>query len=174
MITTITKVTVLATAMAFSAAANAQTPNVRFSFGQTTTTTSQRVVHKQVQRTPEYSMRRAEVASGARVTLFANFLEQRAGKVVIQVATGSLECKLLDWRNNSVTAELPPMGLRGPQPAWIHIIKPNGQIAKSYPVLYVPQPDIVVHGESIPQPMPATGHASPASFALPGGGALAR
>ena len=53
-----------------------------------------------------------------------------------------------------MTVELPRLGLLEPKNVVIQIILPDGRVAKSFPVLYISQPDIVVHEETVPLPMP--------------------
>lgn len=199
MITTITKATVLAASFAMPLAANAQQGGV-FQFGEQVFATapqrqvapkrrtaekrltaeknrvekSSRTASKSTQKTPQYDLRRPEVVSGARVTLFANFLQDNPGYVIFDIGGTSKQCKLVDWKNTSVTAELPRLGLSRPLDAQIRIILPNGRVAKTFKVLYVSQPDIVVHGESIPQPMPATPNANRPVYAQGGAAGFTR
>lgn len=130
-------------------------------------TISTGVVYKVVQRTPQYDVRRAEVVSGARVTLFAPFLRQESGCVLFNLNGTSTECTLVDWQANSVTVELPRLGLTSPKNAEIQIVLPDGRIAKTFPVLFISQPDIVIHEDTIPQPMPPAPAARPASYVTP-------
>lgn len=131
-----------------------------------------RVIYKLVQQTPQYDISRPEVVSGARITLFANFLRQEQGYVMFNLNGTSTECKIVDWKPNSVTTELPRLGLLSPKNAEIQIVLPDGRIAKTFKVLYVSQPDIVVHQDTIPQPMPPAPASRPAVYAMPVSGGL--
>ncbi|MEQ8667741.1 MAG: hypothetical protein RIC12_01130 [Pirellulales bacterium] len=73
---------------------------------------------------------------------------------------------------NSVTVELPLLGLLGPKNVDLQIVLPNGRIAKTFAVRYVPQPDIVVHEDTIPQAMPPAPSSKPGSYAMPVNGGL--
>ena len=115
-----------------------------------------RVIYKTVQPTPSYDVRRPEVVSGTRLTVFANFLQQEEGFVYFDVSGTTSSCKVVDWCPNSVTFDLPALGLSGRQDAKIRVVLPNGRVAKSISVILVPQPAILVHQETIPQPMPPT------------------
>ena len=114
------------------------------------------------------SLQRREVASGSRVTLFANFLRQEAGVVVLEISGTSWECDLIEWQGNSVTVDLPPLGLAEAKNADITIVLPDGRIAKSFSVRCVRQTEIVVHDEPVPRaapPLAAT--AGPANYVVP-------
>jgi hypothetical protein len=130
------------------------------------------VIYKVVQRTPQYDLRRPEVISGARVTLFANFLRDEPGIVMFNLHGTSTECTLVQWQPNSVTVELPRLGLLEPKNAEIQIILPDGRVAKTFPVLFISQPDIVIHEDSVPQPMPPAPTARSAVYAAAVGGGL--
>lgn len=130
------------------------------------------VIYKVVQQTPQYDLRRPEVVSGTRVTLFANFLRQEAGCVTFNLQGTSHECNLVEWKPNSVTVELPRLGLLEPKNAEIQIILPDGRVAKTFAVLYVSQPDIVMHEDTIPQPMPPAPASRSAVYAMPVHGGL--
>jgi len=113
----------------------------------------------QMEGTPSAARRtcasqRPDIASGSRVTLFANFLRQEAGVVILEIGGTSLQCELIEWQPDSVTVDLPRLGLAEPKNAEITIVLPDGRIAKTFKVRYVRQPDIVLHEDSIPQPMP--------------------
>ncbi len=130
------------------------------------------VIYKVVQHTPQYNFRRPEVVSGARVTLFANFLRQEPGCVLFNLNGTSTECTLVEWKPCSVTVELPRLGLLEPKNAEIQIVLPDGRVAKTFPVLYISQPDIVVHQETVPLPMPPAPATRPAMYATPVHGGL--
>jgi len=137
-----------------------------------TASSAGRVVYKLVQHTPQYDIRRPEVVSGSRVTLFANFLRNEAGYVMFELNGTSTQCTIVEWQPNSVTVELPCLGLNSPKNAEIQIILPDGRIAKTFPVLLVSQPDIVIHDDTIPQPMPPAPGATSAVYATPVNGGL--
>ena len=111
-----------------------------------------RSVTRRVQPTAPYRLARPEVMSGTRVTLFANFLEEKQGQVDLCLNGTSLPCEVIEWHDRSVTVKVPGMGLARPQDAVIRIIKPNGRIAKKYYVFFIPQPRIVTHAETVGQP----------------------
>jgi hypothetical protein len=116
---------------------------------------------------PVLVAQRREVASGARVTLFANFLRQESGVVVLEIGGTSWECELIEWQPNSVTVDLPRLGLAEPKDAEITIVLPDGRIAKKFSVKYVRQPDIVLHDESIPRAAPPlAANAGPANYVV--------
>lgn len=119
-----------------------------------------RVVYKRVQPTPEYAVQRPEVVSGTRLTLFANFLQNEQGYVFLDFNGTTAQCQIHNWSPNSVTFDLPKLGLGRNVAAKIRVVLPNGRVAKSVAVVLIPQPTIVVHEETIPQPMPPAANAS--------------
>ena len=154
------------------AQAQAQTQHCESAVGRSTLAAARAsVIYKVVQRTPQYDLRRPEVISGARVTLFANFLRAEPGVVLFNLNGTSTECVLVEWRPNSVTIELPRLGLLEPKNAEIQIVLPDGRIAKTFPVLLISQPDIVIHEDTVPQPMPPApaAHAAVYATAVRGG-----
>ena len=112
-------------------------------------------IRKEVQRTAEYNVSRAEVPTGARVTLYANFLGREKGYAMLNLNGTSTHCEVIDWRDNSTTVVLPKLGLNGPKNVEIQLVKPDGRIVKTFRILLIAQPDILVHGETVPQPMPS-------------------
>jgi len=124
-----------------------------------------RSVVRRVQATASYRLVRPEVISGSRVTLFANFLEEKPGIVDLCLNGTALPCKVIEWHNQSVTVELPKMGLARPQDAVIRIIKPNGREAKKFYVLFIPQPTILIHAETVGHPDPSAPTSSGATYA---------
>lgn len=128
------------------------------------------VVFKVVQPTPKFNVRRPELISGARVTLFANFLRSEPGVVLFNLNGTSTRCNLVEWKPECVTIDLPLLGLLEPKDAEIQIVLPDGRIAKTFKVVYISQPDIVVHEESVPQPMPPAPAGKPAVYAVSTGG----
>jgi len=137
-----------------------------------TVSSQHRVTYKLVQQTPEYDVSRPEVVSGTRVTLFANFLGQEAGMVMFNLNGTSVVCDIVEWQGDSVTVNLPLLGLLGPKDAEIQIVLPEGRIAKTFRVRYIAQPDIVVHEDTIPQPSPPAPVSQRATYATPVGGGL--
>ena len=110
---------------------------------------------------------REDIASGARVTLFANFLRREPGVVMLEIGGTSIPCRLIEWQPDSVTVDLPLLGLTEPKNADITIVLPDGRIAKTFRVRYVRQPDIVLHEDSIPQANPAVpAMAAPANYVV--------
>jgi hypothetical protein len=130
------------------------------------------VVSKTIQSTAQYNLRRPEVPSGSRITLFANFLGQQPGTVLLNLAGVSKECEVVQWKPESVTTELPRLGLAEPKNIEIMIILPDGRIAKKFRLLLVPQPDVVVHGETVPLPMPPSPGAESVGLAVPSQGGV--
>lgn len=126
-----------------------------------------RVVYRSVQTTPTYRLRRAEVTTGARLTLFANFLRAEPGIVMLDVNGATLPCKIVQWKGDSVTVQLPMLGMNRPLDAQIRVILPTGQVAEAFQVVLVSQPRFVEHRETIPQPQPPTAAASSALYAQP-------
>ncbi|MCA9179740.1 MAG: hypothetical protein KDB14_35030 [Planctomycetales bacterium] len=126
---------------------------------------SHRVIYKEVQSTPSYDVGRPEVVSGSRVTLFANFLLDQPGYLYLEHDGTSRQCELLEWKPNSVTANLPKVGLNRPKVATLKIVMPDGRIAKAFPICLVSQPDIMIHRDTVPQPLPPAPAAQPAAYA---------
>jgi hypothetical protein len=131
-----------------------------------------RVTYKVVQQTPQYDLRRPEVISGARVTLFANFLRDLPGIVLFNLDGTSTKCDVIEWKDSSVTTQLPRLGLLEPKNAEIQIVLPDGRIAKTFRILFVAPPDIVIHEETVPVPLPPAPACQPASYATPVQGGL--
>ncbi len=122
-----------------------------------------RVVYAQVQQTPQYDLRRPEYHVGARVTLFVNFLGTRQGCVMLNMDGVSLKCQIVKWKPDSVTLELPKVGLSEPKNVEIVILLPDGRIAKNVPALFINPPSGIEHAETVPQPtLPVPGSNSPA------------
>jgi hypothetical protein len=124
-----------------------------------------RVTYNTVQATPQYDLRRAEVPSGSRITLFANFLGKEAGCVMLQLAGTSTPCNVVQWKSESVTVELPKVSLAEPKNVEVVVILPTGRIAKTFHLLLVNQPDVMVHQDTVPQPQPPAPGAQACSFA---------
>lgn len=119
---------------------------------------SQPLAHGSVVRlNPESALppiQRPELPSGARATFFANFLQEQPGRVYLTFSNVRLECLIDQWRPESVTVDLPRAGLAQPADALIEIVLPDGRIAKTIPIRYVPQPDVLIHQETVGQPAP--------------------
>ncbi len=128
------------------------------------------IVHKQVQATPSYSLRRPELTVGTRITMFANFLQEKPGVVMLDVGDTTAQCRVIDWQPHSVTLQLPRLGLARPTNAQLRIVLPNGRVAKKAAVLLISQPGIVVHQETVAQPSPSAGSDSGAEYAGSVGG----
>lgn len=112
------------------------------------------VVTRNMQTTPRYNLRRPEVVSGATATLFANFLRKECGYVYLVMNGATLPCQIIEWQDTSVTVQLPAVGLAAPVNATLQIALPDGRVAKMFHVLFVAQPEIVLHEDTIPQPLP--------------------
>jgi hypothetical protein len=137
-----------------------------------TASATSRVTYKLIQQTPQYDLRRPEVVSGARVTLFANFLRDQPGIVLFNLDGTSTQCEVIEWKDSSVTTQLPRLGLLQPKNAEIQIVLPDGRIAKTFRVLFVAPPDIVIHEDTVPVPLPPAPACQPASYATPVQGGL--
>ena len=146
-------------------AADAQEPTDGYASFARWTEHFSRVMEKQVQTQPAYTLSRPEVVSGARMTVFAGFLEHNRGAVLFDIGGTTTECRICDWRPNSVTFYLPRLGTAGGRDATIRVVKPNGRVAKSMEVRLVPQPEIVIHSETVGQPGPSAGFGGVASYA---------
>jgi len=59
-----------------------------------------------------------------------------------------------------------------PKNASIVVVMPDGRIAKTFRVLFVAQPDLLVHQDTVPQPLPPAPASTSASYAAPGAGAM--
>ena len=53
-------------------------------------------------------------------------------------------------------------------------VKPDGRIVKTFRILFVAQPDVLVHSDTVPQPLPPAPAAESAMYAspVPGGVSL--
>jgi hypothetical protein len=126
-----------------------------------------------VQKNEAYEVSRPELPSGSRVTLFANFLGNQTGYVMFNLNGTSTQCEVVEWKDNSVTAVLPKLGLIGPKNAQIQLVKPDGRIVKTFRILFVPQPDVLVHSDTVPQPLPPAPASEPVTYASPVNGGIA-
>lgn len=126
-----------------------------------TRASSRRAIYKLVQPTPTYELQRPQVTIGTRITIFANFLQNDPGVVLLDIGATTTQCEMVEWKPQSVTVQLPRLGLSRPQDAKLRVVLPNGRVAKSMSVRLIAQPDIVVHQETVAQPMP------PAPVAVP-------
>ena len=77
--------------------------------------------------------------------MYAPFLREEAGMVLFVLHGISQECDVVAWRPNSVTVDLPKLGLPAPQQVEILIVLPNGRVAKTFRLICEPQDEIVVH-----------------------------
>ncbi len=92
--------------------------------------------------------------SGARVSLLESFLGDQPGHVLVDCVGATTECEIVEWCESSVTLQMPRWGLREPKMATLWIVMPDGRITSEIPFLLVPAPDIVIHSESVPVPLP--------------------
>jgi hypothetical protein len=122
---------------------------------------------KVVNTPPAKGLSRPALPSGATVTLFANFLGPNAGCVLLNYAGTAIECEVLDWRQNSVTLQLPRWGLVEPKAAEIWIVLQDGRVAERIPIRFVSAPDIVIHDETVSAPTPPAPANSQAIYAAP-------
>ena len=125
------------------------------------------VWYRPVDPKPAYDISRPNLPSGTTVTFFAPFLGTERGCVFFLYEGVSCKCEIVDWQCESVTAVMPKLGLDGPKNVTIRIVQPDGVIKKEIPVLYVPQPTIIVHSNTIPQPLPPAGTSAPTTYAAP-------
>ena len=79
-----------------------------------------------------------QVPVGATLTLQASNLGDKAGQVILQIDKISLPAQVSEWKNDSVTATLPMIGLNGNVKAEIMLVKPDGSLGSSVKVELIP------------------------------------
>jgi hypothetical protein len=79
-----------------------------------------------------------QVPAGATLTLQALDLGTTAGQVVLQFNQMAMPAMVNEWKNDAVTATLPPMGLASPVKGEITIVKADGKVASSIKVEVIP------------------------------------
>jgi hypothetical protein len=79
-----------------------------------------------------------QVPAGATLTLQALDLGTTAGQVVLQFNQMAMPAMVSEWKNDAVTATLPPMGLASPVKGEITIVKADGKVASSIKVEVIP------------------------------------
>jgi hypothetical protein len=79
-----------------------------------------------------------QVPAGATLTLQALDLGTTAGQVVLQFNQMAMPAMVSEWKNDAVTATLPPMGLASPVKGEITIVKADGKVATSIKVEVIP------------------------------------
>jgi hypothetical protein len=79
-----------------------------------------------------------QVPAGATLTLQALDLGTTAGQVVLQLNQMAMPAMVNEWKNDAVTATLPPMGLASPVKGEITIVKADGKVASSIKVEVIP------------------------------------
>jgi hypothetical protein len=95
---------------------------------------------------PQSTTRRTEVASGSQITLFASFLGNQPGHALLNLGGTSTECNITEWTNNSVSLELPRLGLSSSKEAEVELLLPDGRIIKTFRLSLVSPPDVVTNG----------------------------
>ncbi len=95
------------------------------------------------------------IPSGVRVSLLVSFLGDQTGYVLLDCVGVTIQCEIIDWRESSVTLQIPRWGVQQPKIAKLRIVRADGRIADQVPFLLVPAPDVVIHSESVPAPLPA-------------------
>jgi hypothetical protein len=79
-----------------------------------------------------------QVPVGATLTLQAKDLGDKAGQVILQMDKIALPGQVSEWKNDSVTATLPMIGLNGNVKAEIMLVKPDGSLGSSVKVELIP------------------------------------
>lgn len=79
-----------------------------------------------------------QVPVGATLTLQAKDLGDKAGQVILQMDKIALPGQVSEWKNDSVTATLPMIGLNGNVKAEIMIVKADGSLGSSVKVELIP------------------------------------
>src|SRR5262249_39163444 len=72
-----------------------------------------------------------QVPAGATLTLQAQDLGPTAGQVVLHIDTLAMPAMVNEWKNDSVTATLPPMGVASPIKGELLIVKADGKVANT-------------------------------------------
>lgn len=106
-------------------------------------------VSQHVTKVNHVKVSRTELPSGSTITMFANFLGNAPGFVLVKIDEVSLSCKVMEWKPNRVTLELPQLGLKDPQAATLSIVLPDGRVVQQFSVDLVPPQRIVVHQKTI-------------------------
>lgn len=94
---------------------------------------------------------RPALVAGSRVSAFVNFLQHSEGAVWLQIAGATWRCHIARWCDDSVTFDLPNLGLSTPIDATVQVIRPDGRVAKSVGVTLVPPPLLVSQGPASPR-----------------------
>ena len=84
-----------------------------------------------------------ELTVGKAVTASAKFLGKEPGHVFIQLGSATLECEVLAWGGDSVTFQMPGLGLAKATPAEVELVRPNGDLVRSFRVALVPPAALV-------------------------------
>jgi hypothetical protein len=90
---------------------------------------------------------RPKLTVGKTITASAKFLGNEPGHVFVQLGNASLECTVVAWSSDSVTFVLPRLGLHGATPAKVELLRPTGDLAKSFGVSLVPPAALVEAAE---------------------------
>lgn len=94
------------------------------------------------------SSKTAELTVGSVVTAPTNFLGTETGFVLVKVGPATHECTIINWGPRGATFEVPEMGLSARVSAELQLVRPDGDIVRTYRVTLVRKPDLIVHEES--------------------------
>lgn len=83
--------------------------------------------------------------SGGTITVFGKYLGSSAGEAVVHHGSLSIQCKVVEWRNDRVILTLPEIELSEPVGAQLRLILPTGQLAKTVPFRFENGPSVVVN-----------------------------
>lgn len=84
-----------------------------------------------------------ELTVGKTITAAAKFLGKEAGHVFVQLGSATIECEVLAWSSDSVTFQMPSLGLAKATPADVELVRPNGDLVRSFRVALVPPAALV-------------------------------
>lgn len=82
-----------------------------------------------------------QVPVGATVTLQGTALGETTGQVIAQMDKIAFPAKVNEWKNNSVNATLPLVGLSSPVRGEIVILRADGSLGHTVKVEFVPAPE---------------------------------
>jgi hypothetical protein len=94
----------------------------------------------------------SDVPVGSTITAKVNFLGKEQGFVLMKMGNAILDCQITDWSANNVSFEIPDMGLSESILAELQIIRPSGDVVKSYSIRLVSKPELVVDVNLTPSP----------------------
>jgi hypothetical protein len=85
-----------------------------------------------------------EIEVGSEVKASANFLGAEEGFVLIQLGGATLQADIVEWTASSVTFKAPSLGLKSGASARLELVRPDGQIVRSFDVRLTPPPALLV------------------------------